>query len=256
MINQDLIGEVRMIVAPVDAEMGRGNGQLIVQTRSGTNQYKGSAVWSVRNSALDANTWSNNRQGIPPDWNNRHQYTVSLGGPIVKNKTFFFGLWDGLLNNRRTIQNVQTLTPCARNGIFRYWDTGTNSNDATTLWNNGNAIAPTVYTGATPTIAAVDALGNPLRPALNPDKTQFTGSLRYASVFGRLPGTLPVANADCSNIASLVQPGTSWDSNRTGRDSTGFVTKLLDKVRPPNNYELGDGLNTAGFRWIRREKGG
>jgi hypothetical protein len=253
MMSPDLIGEVRMIVAPVDAEMGRGNGQLIVQTRSGTNQYKGSAVWSVRNSALDANTWSNNRQGIPPDWNNRHQYTLSLGGPIVKNKTFFFGLWDGLLNNRRTVQNVQTLTPCARNGIFRYWDTG--SALAANLWNNGNAISPTSG-GSTPTIAVVDAAGNPLRPATNPDLTQFTGTLRYASVFGRLPGTLPAANTDCSNIASLVQPGTSWDPNRTGRDTTGFVTSLLGKVPPPNNYELGDGLNTAGFRWIRSEKGG
>src|SRR5215471_2170308 len=147
MMNPDLIGEVRLIVAPVDAEMGRGNGQMIVQTRSGTNQLRGSAVWSLRNSALDANTWSNNRQSdpigggwkpVPLDWSNRHQYTLSLGGPIIKNKTFFFGLWDGLINNRRTIQNVTVLTPCARNGIFRYWDTG--SSLPTNQWNNGSAI--------------------------------------------------------------------------------------------------------------------
>src|SRR5439155_23848654 len=150
MLNPDLIGEVRLIVAPVDAEMGRGNGQMIVQTRSGTNQYRGGGVWSMRNSALDANTWSNNRQidpitktwkPVPLDWNNRHQYTLSLGGPIVKNKTFFFALWDGLLNNRRTVQNVQVLTPCARRGIYRYFDN----------WNNGSAIAPTSL-GSTPTI--------------------------------------------------------------------------------------------------------
>src|SRR5207247_6212672 len=61
MLNPDLVGELRLIVAPVDAEMGRGNGQMIVQTRSGTNQFRGSAVWSVRNSALDANTWTNNK---------------------------------------------------------------------------------------------------------------------------------------------------------------------------------------------------
>src|SRR5215831_2538847 len=142
MMNPDLIGEVRLIVAPVDAEMGRGNGQMIVQTRSGSNQLRGAAVWSVRNSALDANTWTNNKQidpktqawsPVPLDWNNRHQYTLSLGGPIIKNKTFFFGLWDGLINNRRTIQNVTVLTPCARNGIFRYWDTG--SPVPTNQWN-------------------------------------------------------------------------------------------------------------------------
>src|SRR5437867_7152405 len=122
MLNPDLVGEVRLIVAPVDAEMGRGNGQVIVQTRSGTNQYRGSAVWSVRNSALDANTWTNNKtidpktggwKATPLDYNNRHQYTLSLGGPIIKNRTFFFGLWDGLINSRRTVQNVTVLTPCA-----------------------------------------------------------------------------------------------------------------------------------------------
>src|SRR5262249_13231065 len=71
-INPDLVGEMRVITAPVDAEMGRGNGQIQILTRSGTNRYTGSAVWAVRNSALDANTWVNNRNAIPikPDWLN------------------------------------------------------------------------------------------------------------------------------------------------------------------------------------------
>src|SRR5262249_39709531 len=155
----------------------------------------------------DANTWSNNRQTdstgawkpVPLDWSNRHQYTMSVGGPIVKNKTFFFALWDGLINNKRTIQNVQVLTPCARNGIFRYFDS----------WNNGNAIQA-MSLGSTPTIAVVDAAGNPLRPTVNIDGVSpypATGTLHYASVFGALPASLPPANADCSNIAALVQAG-------------------------------------------------
>src|SRR5215831_6104507 len=82
-INPDLVGEMRLILAPVDAETGRGNGQVQILTRSGTNRYTGSAVWAVRNSALDANTWANNRNGIKPDWLNRHQATVSYGGPII-----------------------------------------------------------------------------------------------------------------------------------------------------------------------------
>ena len=253
MLNPDLIGELRLIVAPVDAEMGRGNGQMIVQTRSGTNQLRGSAVWSVRNSALDANTWTNNKtidpktgawNPTPLDWNNRHQYTLSAGGPIIKNRTFFFGLWDGLINNRRSISstNVTVLTPCARNGVFRYFDN----------WNNGNAIQPTTG-GATPTIKVVDNTGNPLRPATNPDGTPFTGALHYASVFGPLPSNYAPATPDCSDA---VPQGAPWDPNRRAIDSTGFVTKLLGKIPTPNNYELGDGLNTAGYRWVRRESGG
>src|SRR5207253_6551502 len=48
----------------------------------------------------------------------------------------------------------------------------------------------------------------------------------------------------------------TWDLNRTQLDQTGFVTKLLGKMPLPNNYEAGDGLNTAGFRWARHEKDG
>jgi len=58
----DLVGEVRVIIAPVDAELGRGNGQVQFLTRSGTNQFHGAGVWFVRNTALDAISWSNYRQ--------------------------------------------------------------------------------------------------------------------------------------------------------------------------------------------------
>src|SRR5262249_3150715 len=51
-INPDLVGELRVVVAPVDAETGGGVGQVQVLTRSGTNQYRGTAVWNVQNSAL------------------------------------------------------------------------------------------------------------------------------------------------------------------------------------------------------------
>src|SRR5262245_35285950 len=64
-LSPDLIGEARIIVSPVDAELGRGNAQIQFLTRSGTNQFHGTGVWAVRNSAFDANTWNNNRQVDP-----------------------------------------------------------------------------------------------------------------------------------------------------------------------------------------------
>ena len=254
-MSPDLVGEIRMIVAPVDAEMGRGNGQMQVFTRSGTNQFSGSAVWSVRNTALDANTWANNRavdsrtgewKPTPKDWINRNQYTLSFGGPLIRNKTFFFVLWDGMIVNERLVQNPTVLTPCARNGIFRHFDT----------WNNGNAFQVTQATGTTPTIAVVDGVGNPLRPATNPGADQnpttnpFTGTLRYASVFGPLQNPVPPKQT----VPMPIVQGAPWDTNRKAMDSTGFVSKLLDKMPLPNHYEIGDGLNTAGYRWVRSVK--
>src|SRR5437867_3205225 len=64
-MNPDLIGEVRVILSPVDAELGRGNGQVQVLTRTGTNEFKGSAVGIIRNTALSANSWLNNSNRDP-----------------------------------------------------------------------------------------------------------------------------------------------------------------------------------------------
>ncbi|HET9219522.1 MAG TPA: TonB-dependent receptor, partial [Terriglobia bacterium] len=249
-MSPDLIGELKVIIAPVDAELGRGNAQLQFLTRSGTNRFRGSAVWNVRNSALDANTWNNNNDVDPltgqwsptaPDWHNVHNIVLSYGGPIVKNKTFFFALYDQALVNVRTTQNPLVLTPCARNGIFRYFDG----------WNNGNATQVTQAGTTNPVIAVVDPLGNPLRPANNPAGGPFTGQLRYVSVFGTV-ANIPT-QPDCSD--AVVQ-GSPWDTNRTRVDTTGFVNKLLGVMPTPNNYEVGDGLNTAGHRWARNEKNG
>ena len=249
-MSPDLIGELKIVVAPVDAELGRGNAQLQFLTRSGTNRFRGSAVWNVRNSALDANTWNNNNDIDPrtgewsptaPDWHNVHNFVVSYGGPIVRNKTFFFALYDQALVNIRTTQNPMVLTPCARNGIFRYFDG----------WNNGNALQVTQAGTTNPTIAVVDALGNPRTPATNPNGTPFSGQLRYVSVFGSV-ANIPT-QPDCSD--AVVQGG-PWDANRTAMDSTGFVSQLLGVMPQPNNYDIGDGLNTAGHRWVRREKNG
>src|SRR6266850_1959522 len=243
-MNPDLIGEVRMILAPVDAEVGRGNSQIQVQTRSGTNRFHGAAVWNVRNSALDPNTWANNRvQPVPAtrDWTNLNEYTGSVGGPIVKNKTFFFALWDGLLPAGRTNVNAQVLTPCARNGVFRYFDG----------WANGNLLQVTQPNGANPIRAAVDYQGNPVAPATNPNGTPFNGALRYASVFGPLANT--PTQPDCSD--AVVQ-GSPWDSNRSQIDPTGYVKKMLGAMPRPNNYEVGDGLNSANFRWVKKTRGG
>src|SRR5205814_6021910 len=103
-INPELIGEIRLVLAPVDAELGRGNTQIQIQTRSGTNKYTGAAVWNVQNSALNANSWANNKatavvNGVTvwkptkPDWRNTNDGTLTYSGPILKNKTFFFAAW-------------------------------------------------------------------------------------------------------------------------------------------------------------------
>src|SRR5262245_19893779 len=215
LVNPDMVGELRVILAPVDAETGRGNGQVQITTRSGTNQYHGSAVWNVRNSGLDANTWTNNRRVVrgqwdpaKGNWQNEHEYSVSFGGPIKKNKTFFFFLWDQQLERDRTQMRPVVLTDCARNGIFRYWQGYQNGNI--------NQITASLAT-ANPIRQSVDSFGNPLAPT-NPNGTPYTGELRYFSVFGPLLNT--PTKPDCSD--AIVDNGNPWDANRRTMDPAGF----------------------------------
>src|SRR6185369_14223296 len=198
-INPDLVGEIRLIVSPVDAELGRGNGAVQISTRSGTNQFHGAGVWSIQNSATNANTWSNNRAGLPINYFNNNQLTGSVGGPIIKNKTFFYTLFDRNLNRQRANTYATVLTPCARNGVFRYFDN----------WNSGAVGTNLIRTG-TPIRAVVDLAGNPVRPADDPNGGAYTGQLRYISVYGPLTFPASGPNADCSNGA--VDSTKPWDS--------------------------------------------
>src|SRR4029453_9846674 len=76
-INPDLVGEIRLILSPVDPEY-RGNAQIQISTRSGTNRHTGPATWRVHNTALDSNTWSNNHTSFTNSSNGQTQNSTPL----------------------------------------------------------------------------------------------------------------------------------------------------------------------------------
>ena len=204
-VSPDLVEEVRVIVAPADAELGRGTGQVQMATRSGTNQFRGSVFWTNRNSALSANSWGNNFKSAQKDYRNGNQFGFRVGGPIVKNQTFFFFLYEGQRFVTKQQFTGSVLTATARQGIFRHFANVQNGN---LLSNN----------------PVVDALGNPVRPQ------GANGDVQSFSVFNK-------------------------DPQRPSIDSSGWVQRLLARMPPPNDFTIGDGLNTAGHRWLRRVQG-
>ena len=256
----DLVGEIRLILTPVDAELGRGNSQIQIQTRSGTNRYTGSAVWNIQNTALNANTWTNNHnvnaagewEPTTPDWRNQNHFTFSFGGPVFKNKTFFFALWDqNISNTRETITNT-VLTDTARLGIMRYW-TDWNPNDAA-----GNIPTTWPQTANNRSFPSVNDAGVPVRPTVNANNTPYTGELLCFSVFGdRKADGSPFSQSDCAGGRAVIGPaaGGVWDPFRLGLDSTGYIGKMIEKMPHANRFRGGDGLNTAQFRWLRGRSG-
>lgn len=112
------IQEFQVLTGTFSAEYGRSAGGIVtVKMKSGTNSWHGSVFEFLRNDKLDANGYFNNKvpavdgSGIAPRSPlKRNQYGGSLGGPIIKNKTFFFVDYQGSRDSegRSTIQSVPT----------------------------------------------------------------------------------------------------------------------------------------------------
>jgi hypothetical protein len=87
----DSVQEFRVTVAGQGAADGRSSGgQVTLVTKSGTNQLHGSAYEFNRNTLTSANTWFNNQTGVERQPLVRNQFGASLGGPMVKNRAFYF----------------------------------------------------------------------------------------------------------------------------------------------------------------------
>lgn len=92
----DALEEVKLQTSTYSAEFGRSLGGVVnLQIKSGTNQYRGSVFEFHRNDALDANNFFNNRAGREkPDFT-QNQFGFTLGGPILRDRMFFFGDYQG-----------------------------------------------------------------------------------------------------------------------------------------------------------------
>ena len=99
----DSVEEFKVQQSNFTAEYGFAGGTIInVVTRSGTNQFHGSAYEFLRNSAMDANDWFNNATGNPIAALKRNNFGGTVGGPIRKDKTFFFFDYEGTRETNAT----------------------------------------------------------------------------------------------------------------------------------------------------------
>ena len=96
-VSVEALEEVQIRTSTTPAEFGRlAGGQISMTTRSGSNDVHGSLFEYLRNEKLDANNWFSNSAGLPRSPLRANDFGASLGGPIWKDKTFFFGAYEGL----------------------------------------------------------------------------------------------------------------------------------------------------------------
>jgi len=115
MTGVETIKEFRVITNAMSAEYGRaGGGVFNVITKSGTNEFNGSFFEFFRDDSLDSKNYFDTEK---PDFR-RNQFGGSFGGPIVRNRTFFFASYEGLREEKGITQLATVLDDDARRGIL------------------------------------------------------------------------------------------------------------------------------------------
>lgn len=112
--NLESIGEFKVQVGNYNAEFASGGAVVNVITRSGANEFHGSAFEFLRNNAFDARQFFDARK---PQFQ-QNQFGGALGGSIIKNKTFFFGDYQGLRVHTASTSIITEPTPAMRSGDF------------------------------------------------------------------------------------------------------------------------------------------
>ena len=220
-INPDNVQEFKVTTNNATAEEGRNSGASIsIATRSGTSEFHGTGFIFFRNDALNSNDWYANAQKTPKPVIRMGQYGFEVGGPIKKDKTFFFGSWqynrvDFTQPIDQTFGIPIVYTAQARAGVFRYFVP--------------DPANPVVIAGTT-------ILRN--SPLL---VDSGTGALR-------VPVCPTATSVGCVRVYDTRTTG-STGNNTLAKPLDSAVAGLLNHFPLPNNFSSGDGLNTATFLW-------
>jgi hypothetical protein len=153
LVSTDAVQEFAIQTSSYAPEFGRTPGaQVSVVTKSGTNEYHGDVFNYFRNDILDSNDWFANHNALPRAALRQNDFGGTLGGAVVKNKTFFFLSYEGLRLRQPTTRqsDVPTLAarqaaPAAIAAFFNAYPLPTGSDEG-----NGSELAPANYAFSNP----------------------------------------------------------------------------------------------------------
>jgi hypothetical protein len=155
----DAIQEFKVQTSNMSADVGKGGAVVNIVLKSGTNRFHGSGFEFLRNTSLDANNFFNNAFAIPIPPYRRNEFGGTLGGPIVKQRTFFFADYQGR-RLRQSLTDVSTvpLLPVGSNFSGNITDPRT-----------GRTLAPSDLDPKTTTLATCNSSNfNSSSPCLDP----------------------------------------------------------------------------------------
>lgn len=196
-VTPDSVDEFRVTTTNADSARGRSSGaQIALSTKSGTNDFRGALYEYHRNTITTANDFFNNLNGVPRPKLIRNLFGGRLGGPIVRDRFFFFYNYEALREARETPVTRIVPLPSLGQGTVRFCS-GRGATDANPC-------------------GAIDSL---------------TAAQINALTANGQPGGAAVVNVNPNALAVLADAASRY---------------------PANDFTVGDGLNTAGFRFNSR----
>ncbi len=115
----DAINEFKVVTSPFTAEYGRAaGGAIVVTTKSGTNRMFGTAYDYFRNEGFDSKSYFAKRQNLDKPANDQNQFGLNIGGPIVRNRAFFFADFEATRITQGVLRNSRVATAAERTGVF------------------------------------------------------------------------------------------------------------------------------------------
>lgn len=184
----DQISELTVNTSNANASLGLGASQISLVTKSGTNQLHGDGFWYYRNSDLAANQWFNNQSTVAKPFLNLNQLGGSVGGPIVKDKLFYYFSYEAYRLRQQSLNVNQVLTPDARQGILTYPGASGSLQTFNILKAEGLSIDPAIKTLLTSVPATINSnlVGDGLNTggyaynaAANENRDNATGRIDY-----------------------------------------------------------------------------
>jgi hypothetical protein len=206
----DSVQEVRTVTANGSAGEGRSSGgQIEIVTKSGTNGFHGNARWYNRNTLFAANSFFNNKSKIARPVLNRNQFGGSVGGPILKDKLFFFFDYEGRRDASGVSYSRTVPLDFIRAGGVAYINNGTRLSDGKPCDSSSRSdTTPECITRLT--AAQVQAL-DPLHIGADPNILSILTS-RYP-----LPNDIPSGNGVTTGIFRFNAPSRRADNTYTSR---------------------------------------
>src|SRR5580658_10409432 len=202
--NLDSIAEFRILTNNFDAEYGEfSGGQINVVTKSGSNAFHGDVFEFLRNTDLDARNYFSPARGVF----NQNQFGGTFGGPIQRNKTFFFGDYQGT-RSTQGVDTGQIPVPSAQDRVGNFSDSAGSFSTSTN--SNGIPIASTVDSACVNDQCLAAALHASLGyPVTSAEPFYFTASMiNPATITPSNPEGTPFG-VNCNSNTQCVFPNTS-----------------------------------------------